>query len=192
MSRKAERDAEATKRRLLDVAAQEFAQYGIAGARVDRIASAAQSNKAQIYYYFTSKTGLMNAVLSEVVAFFLQEVPFDATDLPAYAGRLFDQYEAHPQIMRLLSWYRLEQPEAGELNAALMAANRQKLAALAEAQAAGQVTSIYPAEILLLFITQLSVTWTPATQEHLELTRSIDQAQRRENLTAAVRRLVTP
>jgi AcrR family transcriptional regulator len=41
-------DAEATKRRLLDAARDEFAAYGIAGARVDRIAEAAQANKAQI------------------------------------------------------------------------------------------------------------------------------------------------
>jgi hypothetical protein len=30
----------------------EFAQYGIAGARVERIGEAADSNKAQIYHYF--------------------------------------------------------------------------------------------------------------------------------------------
>jgi AcrR family transcriptional regulator len=48
------RDAEATRQRLLDAAAEEFAARGIAGARVDRIAQAARSNKAQIYHYFGS------------------------------------------------------------------------------------------------------------------------------------------
>ncbi len=35
------RDSEATKRRLLEAAAAEFAERGIAGARIDRIAAAA-------------------------------------------------------------------------------------------------------------------------------------------------------
>ncbi len=42
------RDAEATKKRLLDAAAAEFAEFGIAGARVDRIALAAKANKSMI------------------------------------------------------------------------------------------------------------------------------------------------
>ena len=40
------RDAEATRRRLLDAATAEFAAYGIAGARVDRIAAEARSSAA--------------------------------------------------------------------------------------------------------------------------------------------------
>ena len=37
-------DAQATRQRLLDAAAAEFAAFGFAGARVDRIAAAAKSN----------------------------------------------------------------------------------------------------------------------------------------------------
>ena len=56
------RDAQATRRRLLDAACAEFAQYGMAGARVERIAEAAGSNKAQIYHYFGGKAQLFDAV----------------------------------------------------------------------------------------------------------------------------------
>ena len=42
------RDATATRQRILDHATAEFARYGIAGARVDRIAAAAGSNKAML------------------------------------------------------------------------------------------------------------------------------------------------
>ena len=58
------RDADATRRRLLDAAAEEFAAFGIAGARVDRIAVAAASNKAQIYHYFGNKDKLYEACLA--------------------------------------------------------------------------------------------------------------------------------
>ncbi|MEV4894943.1 helix-turn-helix domain-containing protein, partial [Nonomuraea sp. NPDC055795] len=47
--------AEATKSRILQAATAEFAAYGFAGARVDRIAQAASVNKNLIYVYFTNK-----------------------------------------------------------------------------------------------------------------------------------------
>jgi AcrR family transcriptional regulator len=101
-------DAEATKLRLLDAARDEFAAYGIAGARVDRIAEAALANKAQIYHYFDSKDGLFNAVFDRMVQRTLSEVPIDTGDLAEYAGKLFDGYEADPTVQRLATWHRLE------------------------------------------------------------------------------------
>ena len=49
-SRQFVRDAEATKRRILDAATAEFAGHGYGGARVDQIAEAARSNKRMLYY----------------------------------------------------------------------------------------------------------------------------------------------
>jgi hypothetical protein len=34
----------------------------------------------------------------------MQEVPIDASDLAGYVGCLFDQYLAHPEILRLSAW----------------------------------------------------------------------------------------
>lgn len=49
-------DSAATRARLLDAAHAEFAERGLAGARVDRIAAAAQANKQAIYAYFGSRS----------------------------------------------------------------------------------------------------------------------------------------
>src|SRR5579864_5983765 len=87
------RDAVRTKARLLDAARDEFAEYGIAGARVERIAAAAGCNKAMIYRYFDDKDALFDAAFAAHVTAHLDRVNFDATDLPAYAGRLFDILE---------------------------------------------------------------------------------------------------
>jgi AcrR family transcriptional regulator len=46
------RDPERTRRRILDAATEEFARFGLGGARVDRIASRAGANKRMLYYYF--------------------------------------------------------------------------------------------------------------------------------------------
>jgi AcrR family transcriptional regulator len=50
--------------KILATAGREFAQFGLAGARVDRIASKAGINKAMIYYYFRSKENLYQTVIN--------------------------------------------------------------------------------------------------------------------------------
>ena len=59
-----------TGRRAWIVAAalEEFAQYGLAGARVQRIADRADVNKQLVFYYFGSKDGLYRAVMDESLA----------------------------------------------------------------------------------------------------------------------------
>jgi AcrR family transcriptional regulator len=50
---------------ILEVATAEFAEKGLAGARIDEIASLTRTSKRMIYYYFGSKEGLYLAVLEE-------------------------------------------------------------------------------------------------------------------------------
>jgi AcrR family transcriptional regulator len=49
--------------RILEAAKQEFAAYGLAGARVDRIAAKAGANKRMLYYHVGNKEDLYLAVL---------------------------------------------------------------------------------------------------------------------------------
>ncbi|MDA9206083.1 TetR family transcriptional regulator [Planktomarina temperata] len=57
------RNAEATKKRILDAAKKEFAKNGLGGARVDEIAERAKANKRMIYHYFDNKEALFQTVL---------------------------------------------------------------------------------------------------------------------------------
>ncbi len=59
------RDPERTKKEILEVATEEFAKSGFAGARVDEIASRTRTTKRMIYYYFGSKERLYIAVLEK-------------------------------------------------------------------------------------------------------------------------------
>ena len=52
-----------TQQDILDVAAKEFSEKGLAGARVDEIAATTKTSKRMIYYYFGSKEGLYLATL---------------------------------------------------------------------------------------------------------------------------------
>jgi AcrR family transcriptional regulator len=58
-------DPERTMANILEVAMAEFAEKGLAGARIDEIAAATQTSKRMIYYYFESKEGLYLAALEE-------------------------------------------------------------------------------------------------------------------------------
>lgn len=50
---------------IIEVATREFAEKGLAGARIDDIAEAMRTSKRMIYYYFGSKEGLYIRVLEE-------------------------------------------------------------------------------------------------------------------------------
>jgi AcrR family transcriptional regulator len=178
------RDAEDTKRRLLEAAATEFAERGIAGARIDRIAAAAKANKALIYAYFGNKEDLFDAVFDALVVDTVHDVPIDPDDLPEYAGRLFDRNLSHPEAFRLAVWHSLERGGAA-LPAAVVAANKDKIAAIAEAQAAGRISDAFPAEELMVLVTGLSVLGAP----DLAMTLAGDPKRRRRTVVEAVRML---
>lgn len=104
-------DTERTKRLLLEAATAEFCEHGLAGARVDRIASAAGVNKERIYQYFGKKDALFDAVISSQLRAIMDEVPIEGSGPRAmadYAGRLFDHHLADATLPRLLFWEGLE------------------------------------------------------------------------------------
>ncbi|RKR86455.1 TetR family transcriptional regulator [Micromonospora pisi] len=186
------RDAQATQQRLLAAAADEFSAYGIAGARVDRIATAAKSNKAQIYHYFGSKERLFDAVLDAIVRRTAGEVPIDVNDLPGYAGRLFDRYEDDPRIARLATWYRLERPGEPEQIKVLSDTIRDELQQIRRAQEDGTLPARYRPADLLNLVLHLSFLWASVFPELKDQFAKVSRAHRRRILTEAVKALLTP
>ncbi|MGQ7933632.1 TetR/AcrR family transcriptional regulator [Paraburkholderia sp. D1E] len=63
-----QRDPEVTRARILEAAKMEFAKLGLAGARVEAIATRSKANKRMIYHYFGSKEELFVAVLEDAYA----------------------------------------------------------------------------------------------------------------------------
>ena len=57
------RDPDRTRRDILVAARAEFVEYGLDGARVDRIAETAGANKRMLYHYFGNKEALYARVL---------------------------------------------------------------------------------------------------------------------------------
>src|SRR4051794_32946124 len=104
------RDPERTRQEILDVATEEFAKRGYAGARVDEIAERMRTTKRMIYYYFGSKEQLYAAVLEAAYTAIRQEeqtIDVEHLDPPAALRRVaeltFDHHEAHPEFIRLVA-----------------------------------------------------------------------------------------
>jgi AcrR family transcriptional regulator len=110
------RDAEATRARILRAAYEAFASKGLAGARVDEIAEAADINKRMIYVYFGNKEQLFLTVLEEAYADMrAHERQLNLTDLPPRQALetlvtfTWNYYLKNPGFLRLLNSENLHQ-----------------------------------------------------------------------------------
>lgn len=101
---------EESRAAILQAAAQEFAQHGIAGARTDAIAREARVNKALLYYYFKDKETLYGAVLDDAFSG-LKDTVLRVLDgdrpprdkIMAYVGAYFDfiaSKQLYPRLMQ--------------------------------------------------------------------------------------------
>lgn len=185
-------NAEETKAKILDAAMAEFAAYGIAGARVERIAKTVGCNKNLLYIYFDSKENLFNTVLEQNLDRVYNELTFSPDDLPGYAGRIFDFGMAHPDLMRLLLWSVLEQP-AGSVRMR-KSSQDTKVAALAASQDHGDVADRFPPEFLLTVTMAVANAWSAAGPfgATLDPAARADLARIRRHVVSVIELLVTP
>ena len=109
-SGKKTRNANATRLRILKAAKREFSQKGLAGARVDTIASKAQANKRMIYHYFGSKEALFLKVLEDAycdIRSAEQKLDLENLDPLAAIEKLvlftWDYYLKNPEFIRLVN-----------------------------------------------------------------------------------------
>jgi AcrR family transcriptional regulator len=184
------RNSEATRTRILDAASDEFSAYGLAGARIDRIAASADANKRSIYVYFESKEKLFDAALHHVLTKMIKDVPLTEDDLPGYAGRLFDYHLAHPQGFRMNTWRQLERPASGPDSGDMYS---KKITALASA---GTNRPIAPTDLIVL-INGLAYSWLLSPRDLLRADGSDPDstarlAQHRIAIVEAARRMCEP
>ena len=183
----------ATRQRIVDVAAREFAEHGIAGARIERIVVAARTNKAQLYAYFGSKEGLFDAIFFGSLERIVNVVPIDAADLAGWAVRLYDEYLRRPDLIRLATWARLERQPTGHLVDDTDRLDAGKLGSIAEAQAAGLIRAGDPFDLMAMVIA-MSMAWSPVSNVYAATVDEPADAhdRRRTLLRDSVRRAVAP
>ncbi|MGO1049649.1 TetR family transcriptional regulator [Crossiella sp. CA198] len=176
---------------MIEAGLAEFAEYGIAGARVDRIATRAGCSAGLVYTHFGSKEDLFQAVYGFIVEQVVAGSPITAEDLPGYAGALFEAQQDNPAIMRLVAWHRLEAKE-GELLDVVLKANGDKAERIRQAQEAGRISDRYPPGELLLLVIAVASLWSHSTDAELRQLGPATRDERRALVEKVIRDLVEP
>jgi len=119
------RNAERTRKVILDAAEVVFAEHGFDGARIDAIAHVSDYNKSLIGQYFGDKLGLYTEVIRRAdreltelsmrtLAPFLEDetIASDAHRfrifLETLIGAMFDYLRDHPRLTRIIVWEQAE------------------------------------------------------------------------------------
>jgi AcrR family transcriptional regulator len=153
------RNSKATKELLLAAAGEEFSEYGLAGARIDRIAERAGANKRLLYVYFGDKDQLFDTVLARHIEALMESIPLKDGDLTAFAAARFDFMLANPQVSRLSSWRILERSEPTEAERQTF---EERVVSVAAAQEAGRIRADIPAIDLFAIVMRMTDSWLSA------------------------------
>lgn len=159
-------DTEGTRRRLKEAATAEFAERGLAGTTMTRIAARAGLNKERLYCYYGDKDALWAVVLTDELERLASAVELSGVgleDIGEFAGATFDYHAAHPELGRLLQWEGLTRAPAADA-ARRSAHYRDKVARFAQAQRDGLLdTGLDPAHLVFALIA-LAAWWQTVPQ----------------------------
>ncbi len=144
------RDADRSQNAILLAARDEFAEHGLGGARVDRIAERAGLNKRLIYYYFADKETLFQAVLEQVYRHIREEErELKLLDLkPEMAVRrlvefTWTYYLEHPEFLTLLNSANLHRARHLEKSERARQLNSPLIATLGEILERGRLDGTF-------------------------------------------------
>ncbi|MES2960387.1 MAG: TetR family transcriptional regulator [Pseudomonadota bacterium] len=144
------RDADRSALAILAAARDEFAEHGLGGARMERIAERAALDKRLIYYYFENKDSLFRAVLEHTYLDIREaEKQLHLNDLaPAEAVRkltefTWNYYLAHPEFLTLLNSANLHRARHLEGSARAVELNTPLIQTLGGVLERGRASGIF-------------------------------------------------
>ena len=159
------RDAAETRAAILEAAMREFAEEGMAGARMEAIADSAGVNKALLHYYFRDKERLYGAALDHVFANLSQRMLevlgrdlLPQKKIMAYASAHFDFVAASPIYPRLVQREMMRAGRHGSPHMRRIAKRylqpvaAKVMALLREGMASGQFRQVDPLHFVLSLI----------------------------------------
>ena len=148
------RDADRSQKDILDAALAEFAEHGLGGARMDRIAERAGVNKRLIYYYFENKESLFLAVLERAYeGIRSEEQQLNLTEVePVEAIRrliafTWNYYIEHPEFLTLLNSENLHRARHIRQSTKIPAMHSPLVATLADVLERGHKSGIFRAGV---------------------------------------------
>jgi AcrR family transcriptional regulator len=177
---------------ILAAARAEFAQYGLAGARIERIAKAANASKERLYAHFGDKEALFRLVAHTDGAEFFESVTLRPEAVPEFVGDVVDLARAHPEHLRMITWARLEGLPFDEPQSAGYDIPGRELAAIEAAQAAGYVDAHWQPMELLVMLFGIGMAWAHWPHQDGANEDPAVLASRRAAAIEAAARIVAP
>ncbi|MGW4096985.1 TetR family transcriptional regulator [Mycobacterium sp. NPDC004974] len=144
---------------ILAAARAEFARYGLAGARIDRIARTAHASKERLYAHFGDKEALFREVFAADGAEFFRSVTLRADDVPEFVGDIYDLACRRPEHLRMITWAQLEGFTLDEPQADGAPVHAQAVAAIEAAQAGGHVDPAWNPADLIAMLFGIGLAW---------------------------------
>lgn len=185
--------ADSTRERIVAAATAEFSRYGIAGARIERIAKEARTSKERVYAYFRSKEALYQFIAEQELNAVSEATRMNPADLPEYAGRVHDYLVAHPDRFRLMNWGRLEFADSSASpDDPVYVTVRHKIEQLRKAQDAGYLDPAWDPIDILVIVNQIAMAWAgqlDLVEAAADQVRDPSLAARRAAVVAVVQRL---
>lgn len=145
---------------ILAAARAEFAQHGLAGARIDRIARSAQASKERLYAHFGDKETLFRDVLAADSAEFFRALTLRPEAIADFAGDIYEQARNHPEHYRMITWAHLEGVTLDEPHADGQPIPARHIAAIEAAQHTGHVDPTWEPVDLLVLLIGIGLSWT--------------------------------
>jgi AcrR family transcriptional regulator len=175
---------------ILEAARAEFAQYGLAGARIDRIARAAQASKERLYAHFGDKETLFREVVAVDFTEFFRAVTLCPDAVPEFVGDIYDLACRRPEHLRMITWAQLEGFTLDEPVADGQSLPAQGLAAIEAAQASGHVDPAWQPLDLMVLLFSIGLAWANMPHPDTVTDDPAVIAQRRAAAVEAATRIV--
>jgi AcrR family transcriptional regulator len=144
------RDADDTKRRLLQAAKAEFAKNGLGGARVDEISDRAQANKRMLYHYFGNKDDLFQTVLEQAyldIRNAEQKLQLDSLEprqaLETLVRFTWNYYLKNPEFITLVNSENLHRARHLKKSEAIKVVSRRFVNMVAKILERGEQTGVF-------------------------------------------------
>jgi len=164
-----------TRQAIIEAATQEFAEFGIGGARIDAIALRAGLNKRLLYYYFGNKEDLFQAVLERAYesirtaerALHLGEIdPIEA--IRKLVAFTWNYYIAHPEFLSLLNSENLRKAAHLEKTANIMEMNSPLVQALDTVLEHGRTARLFRSGVdpIQLYISIAALSYFYLSNQH--------------------------
>lgn len=151
--------ADKTRGKILKAARKLFVIHGFAGTSIGKIATLASVNHSLIFHHFKNKEGLWKAVKQNIVEesnSYSKSIPDLTPSFYDFLKQLITQsiqfYQKNPDIIRMISWQRLELKNKKDIGISLSPEAQRWLHALKHYQDKGDIHASAKLEFVLTYI----------------------------------------